>query len=284
MVFFNVLLYVSSLSLGYVSPSKTEIVKLFLPFTHSAPWLWFMKTYVILYLISPLLNMAKAEMKPNLFKGGGIILLLLGLISVWFGWINRNGDFYDGRNIINASFLYLLGSRFALFPPIKEKKNGKFVFLLSYLTLCLIVGIVLYFAKGRMRDYVQWICYPYCSPVLICMASTLFLFFTKLKIKSRVINWFAASILAVYLVHENKFFMTRWHGFFDWYPFIEKTFVNSSWWKFVLILIGGVLGIMIVAIFVDKLRIIVLKPIYNLFNKLYEHTLSFLKRRYLTSR
>ena len=105
MVFFNVLLYVSSLSLGYVSPSKTEIVKLFLPFTHSAPWLWFMKTYVILYLISPLLNMAKAEMKPNLFKGGGIILLLLGLISVWFGWINRNGDFYDGRNIINASFL-----------------------------------------------------------------------------------------------------------------------------------------------------------------------------------
>ena len=94
----------------------------------------------------------------------------------------------------------------------------------------------------------------------------------------------AASILAVYLVHENKFFMTSWHGFVDWYPFIEKTFVNSPWWKFVLILIGGVLGIMVAAILVDKVRMIVLKPVYRLFNKIYEHTLSFIKRRYRSSR
>lgn len=284
MVFFNVLLYVCSYTLGYESLSKSEIIKLFLPFSHSAPWLWFMKIYILLYLISPLLNMARAEMHPNILMGGGKILIIIGLISFWFGWINVNSDLHDGRNIINASFLYLLGSRFAICPPFKDKKNSKRIYLLTYIAICLLVGVVLYFAKGRVLYFARWICHPYCSPVLICMASALFLFFTKVRIKSKAINWAAASILAVYLVHENKFFMTSWHGFFDWYPFIENTFVNSPWWKFILILIGGVLGIMMAAILVDKIRMIVLKPIHSLFNKIYEHTLSFIKRRYSTSR
>lgn len=284
MVFFNVLLYICSYLFGHVQVSRSGILKLFLPFTHSAPWLWFMKTYILLYLFSPLLNMARNKMEPNILMGGGKILIIIGLITFWFGWINMNSDFSDGRNIINASFLYLLGSRFAICPPFKDRKNSKQIFLITYIVSCVLVGVALYFAKGKALVVVRQICHPYCSPVLIVMASTLFLFFTKVNIQSKAINWFAASILAVYLVHENKFFMTSWYGFFDWYPFIERTFVNSPWWEFVVILIGGVLGIMIAAILVDKLRIIVLKPIYNLFNKLYEHTLSFIKRRYSTSR
>lgn len=283
-VFFNVLLYVCSYTLGYESLSKPEIIKLFLPFSHSAPWLWFIKIYILLYLVSPLLNMARDEMQPNILSGCGKILILFGLITFWFGWINMNSDFSDGRNIINASFLYLLGSRFAICPPCKDRKNSKQIFLITYIVICVLVGVALYFAKGKALVVVRQICHPYCSPVLIAMASTLFLFFTKVNIQSKAINWFAASTLAVYLVHENKFFMATWHGFVDWYPFIEKTFINSPWWKFVVILIGGVLGIMIAAILVDKIRIIVLKPVNKLFNRLYEHTLSFLKRRNSTSR
>lgn len=77
--------------------------------------------------------------------------------------------------------------------------------------------------------------------------------------------------------------MTSWHGFFDWYPFIERVFVNSPWWLFLLVLLGGVIGMMIVAILVDKVRMIVLKPVYNLFNKIYEYSVSFIKRRYGSS-
>ena len=283
MVFFNVLLYVSSYSLGFEPLSVSEIVKLFLPFSHSAPWLWFMKTYIILYMISPLLNMARNKMQPNILSGGGIVLILLGIITFWFGWINVNDDFSDGRNIINASFLYLLGAQFAICPPLKDNKNSKRIYLLSYITLCLVVGCILYFAKGRTLYMAKWLFHPYCSPVLIGMASALFLYFTKVRIKSRAINWMAASILAVYLLHENKFFMTSWHGFFDWYPFIERVFVNSPWWLFLLVLLGGVIGMMIVAILVDKVRMIVLKPVYNLFNKIYEYSVSFIKRRYGSS-
>ena len=273
MVFFNVLLYVCSYTLGYETLSKKEIIKIFLPFTHSAPWFWFMKTYILLYLVSPLLNMARNKMEPNILIGGGKILIIIGLITFWFGWINMNGDFSDGKNIINASFLYLLGSRFAICPPCKDRKNSKQIYLLTYIAICVLVGVALYFAKGGTLAIVRQICHPYCSPVLIAMASALFLYFTKVKLKSRVINWFAASVLAVYLVHENKFFMTNWHGFVDWYPFIEKTFLYSPWWKFVLVLLAGVLCIMVVAILIDKVRLLIMKPINRGFDKLCEYFL-----------
>ena len=113
MVFFNVLLYFCSISFGGKTITMTEVVCLFLPFSRSAPWFWFMKTYILLYMVSPLLNLARERMQSNILTGGGRILIILGCITFWFGWINMNNDFADGKNIINASFLYLLGSRFA---------------------------------------------------------------------------------------------------------------------------------------------------------------------------
>ncbi len=277
MVSINVLLYSCSVLYGVEPFSKTEVFKLFLPFSHSAPWLWFMRVYVLLYLISPLLNMARKEMHLSFMDGGGIVLIIIWLISFWFGWINRSSDLYDGKNIINASFLYLLGSRFALFPPFRNKTNEKQFYFSIYLGLCILVGVSLFVAEGRFLRVLRWLCHPYCSPVLICMASSLFLFFTKLEFHNKFVNWFASSILTVYLIHENKFCMSIWHGFIDWYPFIDNAFNNSPLWRFVLILIGGALCIMIGAVLIDKVRSFILQPVFILFDKLYDHSISFFK-------
>ena len=165
-------------------------------------------------------------------------------------------------------------------PPFNNKKNPKRIYLLSYITISLIVGSLLYFTKGSVLNIARWLSHPYCSPVLICMASFLFLFFTKIQIKCSVINWIASSTLAIYLLHENRYFMTIWDGFVDWYPFIENVFVNNNCWMFLLILMCGVIGIMASAILIDKIRLIILKPIYKLFDKIYSYIQSTITRRY----
>lgn len=48
----------------------SEYVKILFPFSHSAPWLWFMKTYILLFLLSPLLNKARDFQTGS--RGGGI--------------------------------------------------------------------------------------------------------------------------------------------------------------------------------------------------------------------
>lgn len=59
MVFYNIIMFVGWKYIGGNIPIMRDYVKILFPFSHSAPWLWFMKTYILLYLLSPLLNKAR---------------------------------------------------------------------------------------------------------------------------------------------------------------------------------------------------------------------------------
>ena len=287
MVFYNVLLFSGWVFIGHNHPELSDYIKVFMPFSHSAPWLWFMKTYILLYLISPLLNKARdfklitprytEQQKdtdslinrfikvPLIYNSGGnmLILVCFGFIVFYFGWLNKNGDLYDGRNVIEFAFLYLLGGFFRDRVVVTDvnRKSWRRTFLWAVLLTYSFVGTILYFASGSFLDLARWVFHPYTSPILILMASLLFLYFTTLEIQSNIINWMAGSTLAVYLVHENRFF-----EFIPWYRSIEAKFVNvNALHSFGLILLG-IMSIMVIPILIDKIRLIVLKPIYKLFH------------------
>ena len=256
MVFYNVILYVCWIKIGHNTVDKIDVVKLFLPFTHSAPWLWFMKTYVMLYILSPLLNKARDFKSAKLLScvGGGNILILtcLGVVLFWFGWLNHNNDLYDGRNIIEFAFLYLLGACYHDRVVITDENRLRYrrIFLWSYIVLCVVVGVVLYFVEGSLLDLTRNISHPYSSPIMIAMASLLFLLFTTFQFKSRFVNWAAGAVLAVYLVHENKYF-----DFIPMYQFIEYHFIHDSALLFIALLIATILVLMLASILIDKVRI-----------------------------
>lgn len=97
------------------------------------------------------------------------------------------------------------------------------------------------------------LCYPWCygynSLVLVLMSVLFFLIFTTLDFKSKVINWIAASVFAVYLVHENQWFFRDL-----WYAMIESQYNRYPPVSFFCILLSECFLLYVIAILLDKLR------------------------------
>lgn len=100
----------------------------------------------------------------------------------------------------------------------------------------------------------------YASPIVILETIYLSLFFSKLSIKSSVVNWFASSSFAVYLAHCSRNILGEYCNFIrtlsDIYPMLQFVFVLTL---FLLI-------VFMVCIFIDKIRILLWRRIEYITN------------------
>lgn len=119
-----------------------------------------------------------------------------------------------------------------------------------------VVGFALYYSEGQLLHSLRWFFHLYSSPGLLLLASVFFLYFTTLRIRSRVINWIASSVLAIYLVHENRFF-----EFFPWYSTLDRLAQAGDSLSLCYNIICGIFLIIIVSILVDKIKQLLVSPI-----------------------
>jgi len=101
--------------------------------------------------------------------------------------------------------------------------------------------------------------YPYHSPLLILNAVLLFVIFSKIKIRSQVINWLGSSVLAVYVIHHQHFVL---------YSIIKPIALTIDKLLTVpglvfLALLGFAFIILLVSILLDKL----VTPIWKILSK-----------------
>lgn len=92
--------------------------------------------------------------------------------------------------------------------------------------------------------------YGYLNPIIILESVALFLFFKKLDVGSvSWVNWIAASAFAVYLIHTDRsiyaYFMTACR-------YIESHYSLSFLYALIFMI-----GVFVVSVLVDKLRIII---------------------------
>jgi hypothetical protein len=222
----------------------------------------------MLYLFSPVLNFLKEKW------GVGKCLLFFGVLTFYFGWAAHHPSLIDGKNVVNFSFIYLLG--FWIKKNLVEKKNAltRINYVITYLIITLIIGVFLYYSNETGRMILKRLCYWYNSPLLIIMSALFFMIFTSidfsLKINlSKCINWIAGSVLSVYLVHENQYFFQD-----KWYGLLETHYLSYSGFFFVIILLSDCLLLYIASVFLDKIRVLLLKPIMplgNWFQKLFDN-------------
>jgi len=256
LVFYKVLMLL--VFRGAAGLGAKEVITLFFPFSGAVGHWWFFRTYILLFLISPVLNY---------LKGGGMrntTLLILGGIIFWFSWIWDNPNFTSGKNIVNFAFIYLLGDwlRETFVITEKNRKNMRMLYLVLYMILAAIIGFSLYFASPRFYQIIIRMCYRYDSPILILMSTLFFLLFTTFNIKSKSVNWVASSAVAVYAIHECKFFDKKL-----WYGFIEKQYLTYGVGHFFLVLIGECIVFFLVCILIDKVRLLMMKPVNPLVEK-----------------
>lgn len=162
---------------------------------------WFIRTYLCLFLIAPVLN---AYLKSN--RRRFYLLIVLGFISIYMGLLHEQ-SLMTGKNLVLFMFLYVLGDSLNAIRQVYEKRDIKYILIVYFLFNVALVSSYTLF-NGTIIGKIIWaLSYPYNSPLLILNAVILFVLFSKINFKSVVINWFAASVFAVYIIHHQHFIL-----------------------------------------------------------------------------
>ena len=218
--------------------------------------LWFVISYIFLYVISPILNAFIDSTDKKNFKK---VLLAVLVFQTLVGWISKIGYFVDGYSPMSFISLYLL-ARYVNRYPNKYFTLPLAIDLILYIGLCLII-IISVIVSAMCGETIEGL-YSYISPFVIAASLFFVLAFSKMPIHKakHIILYFSPSVFAVYLFHENPFI----HKYF--YAIINNIYNNYR----IIELIGCVLLLFIAVTTIDKLRILIWKSITSSKNKVYQ--------------
>ena len=159
---------------------------------------WFVKTYLALYLVSPLLN--------NFFdhtslRGQWYLLGVFALIAIYFGHFSQDAAFKEGKNVVNFMLIYQVGNMLKEYASRwKSLKMNRLIGV--YLGLNVLLVTLFSLTRGSGMGTIFWkLCFPYNSPLLILNAVLLFVVFGKMEFRSRLVNRLAEHCFAIYLIH-----------------------------------------------------------------------------------
>lgn len=160
------------------------------------PSLWFVKAYLGLYILSPLLNVFAEKASRRQFK---ILLILFFTFQTVYGCTYSVNWIHSGYSTFSFIGLYLLASYMRTYDIPAISRHGGTIYLLAAL-----VNSIYYYAKVNYNLPLD--AFSYINPIVILGSIGLFTWFSKLKIKHSVtINYVAASVFAVYLFHQNTY-------------------------------------------------------------------------------
>ena len=208
---------------------------------------WFVKAYIALYLLSPVLNAYIEKASARQF---GWLLIGFFAFQFLFGWVYESTRWLvAGYSLPSFIGLYLL-ARYMRLHPIKLWKLNRWYDLGIYLAIVAFLTITMFVIKqhgGRGGALYFYIC-----PFVILGAMHLLLFFSKFSFHSRVINWLALSAFGAYLTQSSSFIGGR---FYD--DILLNWFNNEPRCEFILYSSLLVIGVFFGSILIDKVRILI---------------------------
>lgn len=196
-LFYNILCYVVC-SLLAKSFNIKDLLISFLPLSHNQD-LWFIRTYIMLLIVSPILNKYIEFAPPYSFK---IMCVLMAFISVYLGIKSDDVSLNGGKNLVNFIFIYFLGHAIKMkyFIPNLSLK----IWIMAYLAFNILECATYYLSFGHgLACKISVYGWAYNSPLLILNAILFFMVFNKLKIESSFISSLARSVFPIYLIHSN---------------------------------------------------------------------------------
>lgn len=219
---------------------------------------WFIKAYLLLYIISPILNQFVNNASRKEYK---YVLIGFFLFTCTYGWIGAAEFMMQGYSTIWFIGLYLLARYTKIYTPFWSKLHIKYdiaIYLLTILIACIITFIPpLYFGVAIPISL-----FSYISPTTIIGALYLLLIFSKIDIQSKIINWCGASCFAVFLIHVSP--STIWH-YKALFIQLHDKFSTLEYWGITFIILTC---IFIAAILIDKIRIVIWNTCWN---KIFRH-------------
>lgn len=213
---------------------------------------WFVKTYMLLYLLSPIFNSA-VEMLNR--RGLSISLSVILIADCCLGWIDNGALGFGQYGLLHMITIYLLGAyirRYGL--PIHRLtlNRRRTVDIALYLSCSLILTIIA-INQGWKSAFV------YNSLWVIIASVAMFDLFDSIHFHSDRVNRIATSAFSVYLLH---------HGNALWYLLVTESFLHLSSAKSYFGYITLWVPIMAVAIYsvaivIDRLRLRLTAPLID---------------------
>lgn len=155
---------------------------------------WFIISYIGLYILSPVLN---AFLDKSSVKQLQKLLFIYSIYAVLWGWIVKSEDFNNGYSCLSFIGMYILGHYLKLI------KYHKFRYGVLYIVSTVINAILCSLFILFFKSHGVYLMISYLNPLIVFQSCMIFLYFANIKIKqSKIINTFAKSAFAVYLIHD----------------------------------------------------------------------------------
>lgn len=215
---------------------------------------WFIKAYLILMVLAPMLNAFCDYASRREFK---TILIAYFAILMVYGWLEPASVHFTMNGCTALSFvgLYLLGRYLKMYRPKLTNYNRR-IYAVIYVAACLVMFFMcLIFLSQGVRVTLDSRLLNYGSPLVILSAVALLLFFSKWTYHNHVVNTASKSCLAVYLLHCNYFVFPLYK------EMVQRT--NQVTEAMVLLFI---VSVFLLALMIDRVRIVIWNVISNRFD------------------
>ncbi|MDU2265552.1 acyltransferase family protein [Clostridium celatum] len=184
--FYGVLLYVISVLLGINDFTLIDMIKAIDPFIGN----WFLKTYIILYVLSPYINIGINNLTKEDHKK---LILIMGIFfSIWPSFLPGAPNNDGGYGIISFIFLYIIGVYIRKY-DIKGIINSRSIIIYA---LCAVVTTIFRIFKWDSA----W-SYNFIFNIIGSIA--LFNTFKNLKFRSSKINYISKFTFSIFIIHIN---------------------------------------------------------------------------------
>ena len=232
---------------------------------------WFIRTYIYLYILSPFINKFIESLDKKSYLN--LLIILFCLFSI-IPFITANRGFSNnGFTLYNFIYIYLIGAYIKKYPLDKSNilkkcsKKSLQIILFSLFIICPLLNFLLTYASqyligiNSITDDIfsnfYLMRYDYSHPIVIIQSISFFLLFSLINFKSKIINNVSKLTLGIYLIHENRFIRE---------PLYKITGISdgvADSYSFILYVIIISLIIFVTCGFIEKIRQILFKFIYN---------------------
>lgn len=203
---------------------------------------WFVRYYLALMIMSPIINYGLIHLKEIEIR----IILILSFVFFILPISSISGN--RGMNIYMFILMYIIGYYIRNYVNLSWSWGGYFLSFLC--SVALILGETIFFHIFGSNNGAGTYSYNRDSIFVVASAIFLFMSFVKMNIKSKAINWISSSCFYVYIITENINIYTTPDGLYDFLN--VKSWENTSCYSFKII--GYSLIVFSICIFVDKLR------------------------------
>lgn len=252
-IVFSCLFYSITISmvLGKIAPPN--LLTIFCPIT-SYIW-WFMSCYLIIYLLSNLIESQVRFLDKHKF----VLVLILSycFLYLWHWILGKSGNKPLGQPMLMIT-IYLVG-RYCGIYGVPKWISSKPIWAYTGSTLMILGIIVLLLMQQSLPKSLIWFVYTNGNPLVIIASISLFSIFRKKQFTNEKINYLSGSVLSIYLITDFVFVRHKLNEFL--YQYFQSN---------ILLYVIVILIVMLSCICIDQIRLLCFKITFKGLEKIFK--------------